>query len=257
MRLVDTHSHLDVAEFDGDRDAVVARARAAGVEAQVVPAIDHAGWPGLRAACAAHGGLHAAYGLHPMFLSMHEAAHLDALGHWLERERPVAVGECGLDYYVEGLDREAQAFYFDAQLAIARTFDLPVVVHARRAVDAVIAAFRRHPGIRGVVHSFGGSIEQARQLWGLGIHLGIGGPVTYPRANTVRRVAASIPLEQLVLETDAPDQPLSAHRGERNEPARLVAVCAAIAELRGMDAADLAAATTRNATALFRFPHPA
>lgn len=255
--LVDTHCHLDVAEFDADREAVVARARAAGVHAQVVPAIDHAGWPGLKAACAAHAGLHSAYGLHPMFLAMHQPAHLQALETWIERERPVAVGECGLDFYVEGLDRDAQARYFDAQLAIARAHALPVVVHARRAVEAVIAAFRRHPGTRGVVHSYGGSPEQARQLWDLGIHLGIGGPVTYPRANTVRRVAATIPIEQLLLETDAPDQPLSTHRGQRNEPARLVDVCAAIADLREMDAAELAAATTRNAVALFGLPQPA
>lgn len=254
MVLVDTHCHLDVAEFAGDREAVVRRARAVGVHAQVVPAIDHAGWPGLKQACGSDPGLHPAYGLHPMFLSMHDDAHLAALEAWIERERPVAVGECGLDYFVDGLDRDRQAHYFDAQLAIARRHGLPVIVHARRAVEAVIQAFRRHPGVRGVVHSYAGSVEQARQLWDLGIHLGIGGPVTYPRANTVRAVAATVPVEQLLLETDAPDQPLCAHRGERNEPARLPEVCDVVAGLRGMPSEALASATTSNAVALFGLP---
>lgn len=254
MRLVDSHCHLDASEFDADRDAVVARARAAGVAEQVVPAVDAAGWPKLRAICAAGQGLHPAYGLHPMYLASHRPEHLDALVEWIERERPVAVGECGLDYFVEGLDQAAQQRYFDGQLAIARDAGLPVIVHARRAVDAVIASIRRHGPLRGVVHSFGGSAEQARQLHDLGFLVGLGGPVTYERAKRLRRLAASLPLEQLLLETDAPDQPDASIRGQRNEPARLVSVLGVIAQLRDEDPADLAAATTRNARGLFGLP---
>lgn len=254
MRLIDTHCHLDVGEFDRDRDAVIARAEASGVVAQVVPAIDRAGWPGLRDICGSHAGLHAAYGLHPMFLPAHRPEDLGELEAWIERETPVAVGECGLDYFVDGLDRDDQHRYFEAQLAIARACELPVVIHARRAVEAVIVALRKVPGVRGVVHSFPGSPEQARQLWGLGIHIGMGGPVTYSRANRLRDVARTIPLEQLLLETDAPDQPLSTHRGLRNEPSRLPEVCETIAGLRGMTCDELATATTRNATGLFKLP---
>lgn len=251
MQLVDSHSHFDVAEFDGDRDDVHARALAAGVTTQIVPAIDAAGWPNLKQVCAQYAGLYPAYGLHPMFLDAHRATHLDELRNWIERERPVAIGECGLDFFVEGLDADTQAFYFDAQLRLAREFDLPVIIHARRAVDAVIASIRKVGRLRGVIHSFPGSKEQAEQLHGLGFMLGIGGPVTYERANSLRSVVTKVPLDQLLLETDSPDQPNSGHRGQRNEPANLVEVLDVIAGLRGMAREDLATATTANAERLF------
>jgi len=249
--LVDTHCHLDDGEFDRDRDEVIARAREAGVRRQIVPAIDAASWPKLREVCTRDEGLHPAYGLHPLLLDRHTDAHLDELRGWIERERPVAVGECGLDYFIEGLDPERQQHYFDGQLKIARDFDLPVIVHARRAVDAVIASIRRVGGLRGVVHSFSGSEEQARQLWKQGFLLGLGGPVTYDRANRLRRLAASMPLEFLLLETDAPDQPDSGIRGQRNEPARITRVLETIAELRGVDTEEVARATCVNAERLF------
>ncbi|HEY4555036.1 MAG TPA: TatD family hydrolase [Lysobacter sp.] len=250
--LIDSHSHLDVADFDADRDAVLARASAAGVHRHIVPAIDAPGWPRLRAVCErAPGQLFPAYGLHPLYLDGHGPGHLDALRDWLQRERAVAVGECGLDYFVEGLDRGRQSEFFDAQLRIARDFDLPVIVHSRRAVDAVIAAVRRIGGLRGVAHSFSGSRQQADMLIRQGFLLGVGGPVTYERANRLRTLAAELPLESLVLETDAPDQPDCRHRGERNEPCRLPFVAETVAALRGIDVAQLARATTRNVERLF------
>ena len=252
--LVDSHCHLDAPEFDDDREAVIRRARDAGVLQQVIPAIDAQGWPKLRELCGAAPGLFPAYGLHPMFLSGHRPEHLVQLAHWLEKEQPVAVGECGLDYFVEGLEHEAQQVYFDGQLALARDFGLPVIVHARRAVDAVIASVKRIGGLRGVVHSFSGSAEQARQLWQLGFLVGIGGPATYERANRLRSLVASMPLDYLLLETDAPDQPDAGIRGQRNEPARLAHVCEVIATLRGVDADVVATATTTNAKRLFNLP---
>ncbi len=252
--LVDSHCHLDAAEFDSDRAAVVSRARASGVLQQVVPAVDAAGWPKLREVCAADAGLFPAYGLHPMYLREHQPAHLDELRDWIERERPVAVGECGLDFFVEGLDADAQRFYFEGQLKLAREFDLPAIVHARRAVDAVIAAVKRVGKLRGVVHSYSGSAEQARQLFDLGLLIGLGGPVTYERANRLRQLAANVPLDSLLLETDAPDQPDSRHRGERNEPSRLPFVCETIAALRGVEPRDIARATADNARRLFALP---
>ena len=251
MRLIDSHSHFDAAEFDADRVAAHARAVAAGIDAQVVPAVDAAGWPKQKAICAQLPGLFPAYGLHPMYLASHRPEHLHELRGWLERERPVAVGECGLDYFVEGLDADAQQACFDGQLQLAREFDLPVIVHARRAVDAVIASIRKVGGLRGVIHSFSGSAEQAAQLHKLGFLLGIGGPVTHQRANRLRGIVATMPLEQLLLETDSPDQPGAAHRGERNEPAHLVEVLDVVANLRNMPREELAAATTANAERLF------
>lgn len=252
--LVDTHCHLDAAEFDTDRKTVISRARAAGVNRQVIPAIDAAGWPALKDLCAPDDGLFPAYGLHPMFLPKHAPEHLTQLSDWLSREAPVAVGECGLDYFVEDLDQAQQRFYFDGQLALARDFDLPVIVHARRAVDAVIAAIKRIGGLRGVIHSFSGSAEQAKQLWQLDFMLGIGGSVTYERANRLRSLVAEMPLDYLLLETDAPDQPDAQHRGQRNEPARLSFVCETVAALRGVPAKDVADATTANAQRLFNLP---
>ena len=251
--LVDSHSHFDASEFDPDRGAAHARALAAGVAAQVVPAVDAAGWPKLKTVCAEFPGLHPAYGLHPMYLQAHHPSHLAELAQWIEREAPVAVGECGLDYFVDGLDHEAQQVYFDGQLRLARGFNLPVIVHARRSVDAVIASIRRIGGLRGVVHSFSGSAEQAALLYKLGFLLGIGGPVTHERANRLRGIVANMPIEQLLLETDSPDQPGAGHRGERNEPAYLVEVLDVVAGLRNMPPDVLADATTANAKRLFNF----
>ena len=252
--LVDSHCHLDAAEFDRDRDAVIARARAAGVHRQLVPAVSAAGWPKLRDICASTDGLFPAYGLHPMYLHDHRDEHLAELDDWIKREQPHAIGECGLDFFVDGLDRHAQQHFFDGQLALAREHRLPLIVHARRSVDAVIASIKRIGDLHGVVHSFSGSAEQARQLAQLGFLVGLGGPVTYERANRLRALAASVPIESLLLETDAPDQPDAGIRGQRNEPARLANVLQVVADLRGETPAVIAAATCANAERLFGLP---
>jgi TatD DNase family protein len=249
--LIDSHAHLDVGEFDADRDQVIARARAAGVVQHIVPAIDAASFPRVRDLCARESGLHPAYGLHPMYLAAHRPEHLHELSAWIAREKPVAVGECGLDFYVPGLDAQMQHRYFQRQLELAREFDLPLVLHARRALEQVIASIRRVGNLRGVVHSFSGSLEQAHQLWKLGFCIGIGGPLTYPRARRLRDIVATMPLEFLLLETDSPDQPLHGHQGARNEPARLIEIAACVAELRAACLDEIAAATTRNARTLF------
>lgn len=249
--LVDSHCHLDAEEFDHDRSEVLQRARDAGVAQQIVPAVTAASWPKLREVCGQAAGLFPAYGLHPVFLDAHHKADLEALGEWIEREKPRAIGECGLDYFLDGLDRERQQHFFDAQLQLARAFNVPVIVHARRAVDAVIASIRRVGGLTGVVHSFSGSPEQAALLHRNGFLLGLGGPVTYDRAQRLHRIARDMPLEQLLLETDGPDQPDAGIRGQRNEPARLPVIAAHIARLRGMEVEALAQATTANAQRLF------
>ncbi|TVR62096.1 MAG: TatD family deoxyribonuclease [Candidatus Competibacteraceae bacterium] len=255
--LIDSHNHFDDARFDSDRAAAYQRARAAGVEAQVLAAVSARLWSKLKAVAAAYPGLYPSYGLHPGYLAEHRPEHLDALADWLVRERPVAVGECGLDYHLPDLDLHLQAEYFTEQLRLARRHDLPVIVHARRAVDQVIKHLRRFAGVRGVVHSFSGSAEQARRLLDLGILLSFGGPLTYPRAHRLRSLIRGLPLDGFLLETDAPDQPLSHHRGERNEPAFLPEILACVAELRGADPDEIAAATRANARRLFQIPDDA
>lgn len=255
MQLVDSHCHLDAGEFDHDRAEVIARARAAGVMQQILPAITAASWPSLRRICGQTPGLYPAYGLHPLFLDQHRPTHLELLAEWIERERPCAIGECGLDFFVNGLDAQAQRAYFNGQLQLAKRLDLPLIVHARRATEEVIAHIKAVGGLRGVVHSFAGSPEQAQQLWKLDFMIGLGGPLTYPRANRLRGLVTTMPLQQLLLETDAPDQPDASIRGQRNEPARLRTVLECIAQLRGEDPAHIAAQTTANARNLFALPH--
>lgn len=251
IALVDSHSHFDVEAFDADRAAALQRARQAGVVAQIVPGIMADTWETLRDVCATDASLHAAYGLHPTFLDHHRPEHIDVLREWIARESPCAVGECGLDNFIENPRFDAQQRYFEAQCEIAKEFDLPLIVHARRAFEDVIQTFRRIGGLRGVVHSFAGSMEQAEQLFGLGFCIGIGGPVTYERANRIRRVVTQMPIEFLLLETDSPDQPNATRRGQRNEPAHLVEVLDTIAALRGESRESVADATRSTSERLF------
>ncbi|WP_426284838.1 TatD family hydrolase [Luteibacter sp. E-22] len=251
LDLVDSHAHLDDASFDGDRGRMFDRSAEAGVRRWVVPAIDRGNWEGVERLASSRPGVFPAYGLHPLFLEHHRDTHLDELPDWLEGHGAVAVGEIGLDFYVDGLDPARQRDLFVRQLHIAKEHDLPVIVHARRAFEETIHTLRRIGGLRGVVHSFSGSEEQARQLFDLGFHIGIGGPVTYDRANRIRRIVSDMPLQWLLLETDAPDQPCANHRGERNEPAYMLDVLKTIAGLRGEPEVDIATATTANATSLF------
>lgn len=255
MELVDSHCHLDLDAFDHDRDDAIARARHAGIGEFVVPAVSRRRWAALERLCARHERLHPAYGMHPMFMSEHGDDDLDALSQWLEHHPAIAVGECGLDFHDGDEDRGKQATLFEGQLEIARAKDLPVIIHARRSVEDVIIAIRRVGGLRGVVHSFPGSYEQARQLWDNGFRISLGGPLTYERANRLRRLVTEVPLEWLLLETDSPDQPNCGHQGERNEPARLLEVLSVVARLRGMEQAEVAEATTANARELFALPN--
>ncbi len=252
MQLIDSHCHLDDDRFDSQRNAVIARAVAAGIRRMVIPATSANRWDKLKQICAAHEGLYAAYGLHPWFVEQHQAAHLRELDEWLEREQPVAVGECGLDFYASRIDEQWQRQLFTEQLQLAANHHLPAIVHARKALDDVISLLRRHRGEGGVVHSFAGSLQQAQQLYDLGFKLGIAATVSFERANKLRAVVAAMPDDALLLESDAPDQPGAAHRGELNEPAYITEHLQTMAVLRQCEVADLATTLNRNAEALFK-----
>ena len=258
MELIDTHVHLDLDAFDPDRPAVLDRARAAGVQEMVLPGVTRARWPDLDALSRHYAGLHVAYGLHPIFLQDHADADLDALEDWLDAHpETVAIGEIGLDGYRLDRDWDRQWRFYTRQLAIARERELPVIIHSRRALDEVLKGLRQHQGVTGILHAFIGSPQQARQAVDLGCCLGIGGPVTYERAKKLHRVVREAPLEALVVETDAPDQPLAGHQGERNEPARVSEVNTAMATLRDMAPQDMAIITTQNARRILRLPNGA
>ena len=260
--LIDTHCHLDCADFDADRDRVVARARAAGVAELIVPAVATDNFAAVRACCTRYAGCRPAYGIHPLYVGRAGDAEcgLAVLRDWLRNEvdgplPPLAVGEIGLDFYAAGYDQERQQRFFAGQLAIAREFDLPVLLHVRRAVDAVLKALRG-AGVRGgIAHAFNGSRQQADAFMRLNFKLGFGGAMTFPGSTRIRQLAATLPLEAIVLETDAPDIPPYWLNGGRNEPAELAALTRTLAGLRGLSADEVATATSTNArTVLTRLP---
>ena len=256
--MIDSHCHLDVAEFDPDREAVLARARAAGVEGMVVPGIAAAGFPGLLDLCERHADLYPALGLHPVYLAEHGPDDLATLERRVAERPPVAVGEIGLDFFVEDADRDGQQRLLEAQLVIARDAGLPVLLHVLKAHDEVLSMLRRlrfpHGG---TAHAFNGSRQQADQYRELGFKLGFGGVCTYERAKRIRRLAAELPLTDLILETDAPDLPPAAHQGGRNSPEYLPEVVAALAALRDEEPATITARTTATARELLGLERPA
>ena len=259
---IDTHCHLDDAEFDADRDAVVARARAARVGMIVVPAVDAASFGPVRE-LAHRYSLAYALGIHPMRTDRSPDADLDVLRRALDEHhadpRLVAIGEIGLDHFVPGLDRERQTAFFAAQLELAAEFDLPVLLHLRRSIDSVLKELRKRRVRGGIAHAFNGSSQQAEVFVGLGFKLGFGGALTFDRALHIRRVAAAVPIEAIVMETDAPDiapqwlyrtaAEREAGAAMRNVSAELPRIGVVLAGLRGIDAMVLETVTTANARA--------
>ncbi|HNQ05382.1 MAG TPA: TatD family hydrolase [Thiobacillaceae bacterium] len=253
---IDTHCHLDAAEFDPDRDAVYGRAMAAGVTMQVVPAVTRAGFSHVAACCRRYPGCLPAWGLHPLYIQVHEARHLEALRQQIEMWRPVAIGEIGLDLFVPGLDLSTQEHYFVQQLRLARDFDLPVLLHCRRANDAILKQLRRVRVKGGIAHAFNGSPQQARVFLELGFRLGFGGAFTWSRATRLRALARELPLEAMVLETDSPDIPPEWLGRGRNEPGELARIAASLADLRGIGVEEVARVTRASAHAVLGLQGP-
>lgn len=254
LGFIDSHCHLDAVEFDQDRDAVVAAAQAGGVTAILVPAVERANFDTVLALPRRYPCCVPALGIHPMYVDRAAPGDLDVLRDKLEHSRPAAIGEIGLDFFVEGLDRDVQEKYFVAQLKLAREFDLPVVLHVRRSIDQILKHLRRIGVKGGIAHAFNGSRQQADMLIALGFKLGFGGAMTYPRASHLRELAATLPLHSIVLETDAPDMPPEwLARSTRNSPVELPRIAAVLAELRGADISTIVTQTAQNMLALI--PH--
>ena len=257
---IDTHCHLDAPEFAPDRAQARSRAARAGVGLCVVPAVEVGNFDAVRELAHAHGDAYA-LGIHPLCTGRAADADLELLDRALTLRRGdrhlVAVGEIGLDYFAPGLDPARQEFFYREQLALARKHRLPVILHVRRSADRLLKQLRGG-GVTGIAHAFNGSAQQATQFLDLGFKLGVGGNVTYDRALQIRRLATTLPLDALVMETDAPDIPphwlyataqqraAGALQG-RNEPAELPRIAQVLAQLRGIEAAQLAQATRRNA----------
>ncbi len=259
---IDTHCHLDAPEFDADRAAVVERARAAGVTRLVLPAVERANFDAVRELAHDCDGAYA-LGIHPLYVERAAEPDLQHLRAQLRAHRDdprlVAVGEIGLDHFVPGLDLARQERFYLAQLELAREAGLPVILHVRRSADALLKDLRRIAVRGGIAHAFNGSAVQAGHFVALGFKLGFGGAMTHERALQIRRLAASLPEQAIVLETDAPDIPpqwlyrnvlqrASAPQA-RNEPAELPRIAQTLAELRGWTLAETAAITSANARA--------
>jgi TatD DNase family protein len=254
---IDTHCHLDAHEFGAQALAVGQQALAEGVSMIVIPAVERSNFSAV--AQLANGSSNASYalGIHPMYVPQASEDDLvflrDAVGAAMADPRFVAVGEIGLDFFIPMLTepamREKQNHFLRAQLRIAREFDLPVLLHVRRSQDQVLKALRQLPVRGGIAHAFNGSDQQARAYIGLGFKLGFGGAMTFERALQIRRLATHLPLEAIVLETDAPDISPAWLHPARNSPEQLPAIGAVLAGLREMTIPQTAASTTANAMA--------
>lgn len=256
MRYIDTHNHLDFPDFDADRAAVLARSRAQGVERQVLIGVSEEHWERLWSLACAEDGLYASFGLHPCFLDRHRTEHLARLRERLEQlaghEKLCAIGEIGFDYYLEKPDKPAQQALFEAQLQLAREFELPALLHVRRAHADVIATLKRLRLPRGgIVHAFSGSYEEACEYRRRGFYLGLGGAGTWPQATRMHKMLSRLSLDDVVLETDAPDMAPAGYPGQRNSPEFLPTICTELARIMGIDAEALAEAGYRNSCRLF------
>lgn len=246
--MIDTHCHLDAPEFGNRQAELMQAAHEAGVQQMVIPAVEVANFAAVQRLCAQYPSCFPAYGIHPMYVARAQADDLAILRDYLTTHRPVAVGEIGLDGFVNSPTLAEQESLFVAQLKLAREFDLPVLLHIRHAQDQVLKHLRQIKVRGGIAHAFNGSRQQAEEFIQLGFKLGFGGAMTYPRATRIRELAATLPLDSLVLETDAPDiPPVFLTHGEPNQPAYLPQIAQTLADLRGMTLTELIPATRENA----------
>ncbi|SBT04020.1 Uncharacterized deoxyribonuclease YjjV [Candidatus Propionivibrio aalborgensis] len=253
--LIDTHCHLDAHEFADDRRALVHAAHQAGVSAMIIPSVEAGNFSAVRDCCTTYAACFPAYGIHPLSLDRASEVDLITLRQWLKTESagalaPVAVGEIGLDFYIPGFDAARQEHFFIEQLRIAKDLDLPVLLHVRRSVDQVLKCLRRIGSPGGIAHAFNGSRQQAEAFIGLGFKLGFGGAMTYPGSSRIRRLAATLSMDSIVLETDAPDIPPVWLSGERNTPVELVRIARTLSDLRGISNDEVLKVTSANVLSL-------
>ncbi|MDV2859023.1 MULTISPECIES: TatD family hydrolase [Oceanimonas] len=254
MKLTDTHCHFDFDAFADNRAGHWQRAQAAGVHRLLIPGVEEAQWPGLPRLCRQLPGTRYALGLHPWWLKT-------ASDQWQQKlitalnsagNDCVAIGETGLDMACKvPMEKQEYAFVFQLRLACER--GLPVVMHSHKTHDVLLKWLRRYPPVGGVVHGFAGSLQQAQNFWKLGIHIGVGGTITYERAQKTRNTMAAMPAESLVLETDAPDMPLCGFQGQPNHPERLPLVLQALADIRQQPLPELALTLEQNAARLLQW----
>lgn len=255
--MIDTHCHIDFPKFDADRQTVLASSLRAGVQKIVVPGVSASQWPKLKTLIEQTPSLYFAAGVHPWWLTESVVANLEQLEReitpYLQHEKCVAIGECGLDKLCD-IAFDWQQAVLEYHIDLAKRFCKPIILHSVKTHNAMLVHLKNGALTHGgVVHAFSGSTQEAEQYWQQGFYLGIGGTITYARANRTRKAVAAMPLDALLLETDAPDMPMNGRQGQRNSPEYLPEVVAAIAELKNISPSEVIAATTANAQRLFKF----
>ena len=251
--LFDSHAHLDDEKFDADREEVIARAFEQGVTGIINVGACMASSARSVALAAKYEGIYAGVGIHP-----HEAQHAqetdyEQLAVWSKQDKVVAIGEIGLDYYYDLSPRDLQRTVFVRQIDVARQMDMPLIIHDRDAHGDILDVLKKEAkGLRGVLHCFSGSLEMAKEIIKLGFYISIAGPITFKNAAKLPEIAASIPLERLLIETDCPYLTPHPHRGKRNEPAYVKLIAEQVAALRGLELPALSKATSENVKRVFR-----
>jgi len=236
--MIDAHIHLDDERFDGNRGELIAQAQTVGITQFIVPAVVYSGFEKLKELSKQYDCIKPSYGLHPYFIKQHSLQDIDLLDNWLSANKSCAVGECGLDFFLKDLDKDIQQNYFEAQIALAKKHKLPLILHARGAVDAVFNALKQADYFQAMIHSYNGSIQQTKQLLGKGIKFSFGGAICNPNAHKLHKLVQYVPTDAIMFETDAPDQNLYPHFKEINTPVNLIKIIQGYAELKQMDFKD-------------------
>ncbi len=250
--LIDSHIHLDDERFDGDRDQLIQQAEQSGINQFILPAVSAARFDVVKEIAASKPSVKYTLGLHPYYIDQHQQSDLTVLADELKNTSDVlGVGECGLDFYLKDLDQHRQLHFFEAQVELAKAFDLPLILHARGAVDAVFKVLKNQQYFKAVMHSYNGSIEQTQPIIEAGVYLGFGPAVCNPRATKLKALLEFVPIAHMMLETDAPDQSFYDRSGELNLPVDLLRVNNEIAAIKGIESDELARQTTINTQQLF------
>lgn len=258
--MIDTHCHFDFSPFSDDPKQALMLAKEGGVQQIVIPTVGQSNWSKVQQLCQRYSDLYYGLGIHPFF----SAEHVDDVCQRLNFElrnalqqsdtKCVAVGECGLDFAIETVNRELQQTWLQAQLQLANDYQLPVILHCRKAFPELVRAIKIDtPSQGGIYHGFSGSYQQAVQLLDLGLKIGVGGTITYERAKKTRETIAKLPLSAIVLETDAPDMPVCGFQGLPNRPERLIYIAQSVALLKGIKIEQVIDVTTLTAHELYKF----
>ncbi|MDE1210884.1 TatD family hydrolase [Vibrio aestuarianus] len=252
LRLFDTHCHLDFSVFSENVDLHIKLAQKSGVEKLLVPAIGPSNWQRVAQLAESYPALYFSLGFHPYFLSQSSHSYIDQFEQALDNkhDKCLALGECGLDFAID-VDSKLQESMFEVQIELAKKTALPLIIHSRKAHNRVLQLLKKHHFNQGgILHAFSGSEQQARQFIDLGFKIGVGGIITYPRANKTRLAICALPIESLVLETDAPDMPLNGLQGKVNHPKYLPIIVQTLALLRGQSEQSIAEALWANSHSL-------